>query len=247
MARSHSSFLPQEGERALIVGQTGSGKTAFAVWLLERIPQAPIVIYDTKDEEKFLQLPNSRLVHNQEQCTQAVDDVSVDYVIFRPSVEIQGEPEILDGYLWYHYQHYHNVPAYIDEGQTFHKGGRAYKGLIALMARGRSRGITTILSTQRPVSISRSIISEAQKVYAFKLGDRRDRKILSEVVPNFDKEPLPPKHGFYYFESGEDAPTLFEPITLPAKYNSGYVDKAKADDGPDTGQPEPAMTKHLWI
>jgi len=251
MTRARVSFIPEVGERALIVGQTGSGKTAFATWLLERIPTSPIVIYDTKEEEKFPMLPRSVVVHSQRACDEALHDLSIDFVILRPPVEQQGEPEILDAYLWHHYQNYKGIVAYIDEGQTFHKGGRAYKGLIALMARGRSRGITTILSTQRPVSISRSIISEAQKVYAFKLGDRRDRKILSEVVPNFDKIPLPPKHGFYFFESGQDAPTLFAPITLPAKYNSGYVDATVSDHGPKDGEHSPdvqgPLTKHIWI
>ena len=251
MTRARTSFIPEAGERALIVGQTGSGKTAFATWLLERIPTSPIVIYDTKEEEKFPALPNSRLVHNQTDCDEAINDLTVDYVIFRPPVDQQGNPEILDGYLWHHYQHYKGIVAYIDEGGTFHRNTRAFKGLIALMARGRSRGITTILSTQRPVGISRSIISEAQKVYAFKLGDRRDRKVLSEVVPNFDHLPLPPKHGFYFFESGQDAAALFEPITLPAKYETGYVDASQVDHGAETtahpGDAEPALTKHIWI
>lgn len=251
MTRAHVSFLPETGERALIVGQTGSGKTAFATWLLERIPTSPIVIYDTKEEEKFPALPNSQMVHNQTACDEAVNDVTIDYVIFRPPVDQQGNPELLDDYLWHHYQHYKGIVSYIDEGQTFHRNTRAFKGLIALMARGRSRGITTILSTQRPVGIARSIISEAQKVYAFKLGDRRDRKVLSEVVPNFDRLPLPPKHGFYFFESGQDAATLFEPIALPAKYQTGYVDTSNMENvaGTEAHAPEtlPALSKHIWI
>ena len=245
------SLIPQKGERAMIAGQTGSGKTAFAVWMLLRIDQSPIVIYDTKDEEKFPKLPLSRVVSTQAECDEAVADVSLDYVIFRPPVELQGEPERLDAFLWHHYNQYRGIPAYVDEAGTFHNGHRAYKGLIALMARGRSRGITTIISTQRPVGISKSIRTEAQRIYAFRLADLDDRKSLQAVVPNFASYPLPPKHGFYFFESGEDEPHLFAPVAIDPKFDTGYVDKTNEAE-PDAGEHihgetgEPA-SKHIWV
>ena len=111
MTRARVSFIPEVGERALIVGQTGSGKTAFATWLLERIPTSPIVIYDTKEEEKFPMLPRSVVVHSQRACDEALHDLSIDFVILRPPVEQQGEPEILDAYLWHHYQNYKGIVA----------------------------------------------------------------------------------------------------------------------------------------
>jgi hypothetical protein len=242
MARG--SFIPEQGERALLVGQTGSGKTAFAIFLVEHIPTAPIILYDTKGEPKFTKLPNSRVVSTQHECTEAVEDPSVDYVIFLPPAEIQGEPAKLDEFLWFHYQHYHGIVAYIDEARTFHRGYTAGRGLIAIMARGRSRGITCILSTQRPSRISRDLISEAQKLYVFRLADLQDRKRLDDVIPNFSKEPLPPKHGFYFFQSGDESPQLFEPIKLADQYNTGYVDASPEPEA--GGEIEPA-SKHLWI
>lgn len=248
MARQQKSFIPEPGERALIVGQTGGGKTAFAVWLLVRIPTAPIFIYDTKEEEKFPNLPNSVIVETVEEMAKEYNNEKIDYIIVRPPVEILGEPERLDDYLFYHYTHFRHSVAYIDEATTFHNNGRAFRGLIALFTRGRSRGISTIIASQRPRGLSRFAISESQKVYAFRLGDKDDRKRLGDVIPNFADLPIPPKHSFYFFESGEDAPHLFAPVKLDARFDTGYVDKQPVDHSPSPNgeAPRPA-TKHVWV
>jgi len=245
MARK--SFIPESGERALIVGQTGSGKTAFASWLIMRVPTAPIFIYDTKIEPKFDKLVPNKVVSTVEEAQKLLHDETIDYIIVRPPDELLGKPEELDEYLWYHYQHFHHTVAFIDELYTFHNNGRGFRGLQALLSRGRSKGITTIGCTQRPVAISRLCITEAQKVYAFKLGDRQDRKRLADVIPNFDDLPVPKNHSFYFFESGEDAPELFKPVKLDTSLQTGYTDAA-----PDTQNSDPALhdsqqTKHVWI
>lgn len=249
--QAQKSFIPETGERALIVGQTGSGKTAFATWILVRVPIAPIIIYDTKDETKFPKLKGSIIVESKEGIKEHYDNPEIDYIIVRPPVEMLGKWEELDELLFYHYTHFRNTVCYIDELYSFHNNARAGKGLIALLTRGRSRGITTIMSTQRPAMISRFAITESQKVYAFRLGDKQDRKRLSDVIPNFDDLPLPPKHGFYFYESGEDAPELYKPIKLDAALNTGYVDEhSDSDDTPASDAiihgTNPG-TKHVWV
>lgn len=241
------SFLPDRGERALIVGQTGSGKTAFCVWMMMRIPYAPIIIYDTKDETKFQRLPDSKIVVTMQEVAEAYDDEELDYIIVQPPVELLGKPDLLDDYLWFHYQHLRDSVCYIDEATTFHNNGRAYKGLIALLSRGRSRGITTIVSTQRPQGISRLCITEAQKLYIFRLGDRLDRKRLADVIPNFDDYKLPPKFGFYYFESGEDAPTMFKPVKLDRALDTGYTDVQPVPGEAGASIHQSPVTKHIWV
>lgn len=244
---SRGSFLPEHGERALVVGQTGSGKTVFVIWMLYRIPTAPIIIYDTKEELKFNKLPNSKVVETVEQVKQAYADPDIDYIVVRPPVEILGDPEDLDAYLFYHYTHLRDSVAYIDEAYTFHNNGRPYKGLIALLSRGRSRGITTIISTQRPQGISRLCITEAQKAYIFRLQDRLDRKRISDVIPNFDDYPMPVKHGFYYFESGDDKATLFRPVKLDRQLDTGYTDSAVEGEKGIEQIPKEPVTKHIWV
>lgn len=242
-----NTFLPGRGERALIVGQTGSGKTAFCVWMMYRIPIAPIVIYDTKDEPKFKKLPNSRIVESPNEALAAYNDETIDYVIVRPPVELLGEPDKLDEYLFFHYTHFRDSVAYIDEAYTFHAHGRAFKGLIALLSRGRSRGITTIISSQRPMMISRLCITEAQKVYAFRLSDRQDRKRLADIIPNFDDYKQPAKHGFYYFESGDDGAHLFRPVKLDRSLDTGYTDEPQSEQDSGSHLNQSPATKHIWV
>lgn len=256
MPRDYDSFIPLHGQRALIAGQTGSGKTAFATWLLVRIPTTPIVIYDTKIEPKFDRLPASKVVVTIPEMLEAHKDTTIDYIIVRPPELILGEPRQLDDYLWQHYLHMHDTVAYIDEGGEFHsRGGVPFKGLVALMARGRSKGITTILSTQRPVSIARNIISEATKAYIFLMQDKRDRMVLDNIIPGFSRLPLPARHAFYYWEQGMPTATLFRPVKLDQAFNLGYtdatlsgttVDSSNGEASPTTDTTE-APTKHVWV
>lgn len=244
---ARGTFIPKDGERALIVGQTGSGKTAFAQWLIVRIPRAPIFIYDTKIEPKFDMLPNNTVVSTVEQMNKEFENEKVDYIIVRPHDDLLGKPEELDDFLYHHYMNFHHSVCFIDELYTFHNNGRGFKGLQALLSRGRSKGITTIGCTQRPVSISRLCITEAQKVYAFKLGDRQDRKRLADVIPNFDDYPIPKNHAFYFFESGEDQAQLMRPVKLDKAYDTGYTDtqSVSSPSSPNAGS-EPT-TKHVWV
>jgi hypothetical protein len=249
------NFLPQPGERALIVGQTGGGKTVFALWLLVRLPATPAILYDTKIEPKFDQLPNSTVVQTIPEMREAAEDPRFDYVIVRPPVEMLGEPQKLDEYLWQQYLHLHGTICYIDEGGSFHaRSGGAYKGLISLMMRGRSKGITTILSTQRPIRIDRTILSEMTKAYVFRIQDKRDREAIDNVIPEFSKLPIPKKHWLYFWEQDLERAILFEPVKLDAAFLTGYTDEVASGetspnklDQTDQADDAPAPSKHIWV
>lgn len=254
------NFIPQHGERALIVGMTGSGKTGLELWLLLRIPTSPVVIYDTKIEPKFDKLPSNTVVETISEMLEAYKDVTKDYIIVRPPVEMLGEPQELDNYLWAQYLHMHDSVAALDEGTTFHsRSGFAYKGLLSMMMRGRSKGITTIVCTQRPVGIARNILSEMSKAYIFHIQDKRNREILDNVIPDFSKLPLPDKYAFYFWEMGMHTPTLFQPIKLDPAFDTGYTDqqsdKAGTNDGTTvsdaatthTAEADALPTKHVWV
>lgn len=236
-----NNLILSDGERGLIIGQTGSGKTAFAAWMLRRIPRSPIVLYDTKDEQKFARLPNSRIVTTVKDAAEALDNGEIDYIIFRPSISILTSPEALDALLMQHYENWKGVDIYIDELYSFHNGGKAGDGLVALLTRGRSRGISTLMATQRPAWISRFCITEAQKLYVFKLVDKADKKRIGDVIPDFANMPDPPKHGFYFFESGDEQPTRFGPVRLDDGQDTGYVDTVASE----TDQVE--TPRFIWI
>lgn len=241
------NIIPKAGEHCLTVGQNGSGKTFFNIWLLLRIPIAPIIIYDTKEEPKFSKLPASVVVDTMQEALEYKDNDTIDYIIVRPPVQYMLKPELLDAMLWQHYNECRGVPAYIDEAYTFHSNGKAGPGLTALLTRGRSRGISTIISTQRPVLLSRFCVTEAKKVYVFRLTDKSDKRRLDDVIPNYSDMDNPIKHGFYYYESGMDNPILFKPIKLDSMFDTGYSDNAQVNEGTSNKEDAPSAIKHIWI
>lgn len=235
-------FLPARGERTLIVGQTGSGKSVFEHWLLARHESAPIVIYDTKEEPKFETLKNSRIAETLNQVNELLDEPSVDYIIFRPHVSIVSDPHALDDLLYYHYSNWRDVSAFIDEITSFHNNGRAGNGLVGLLTRGRSRGITTVMASQRPRWLSTFALTESQKYYIFKLVDKKDRDRVGDVVPDFSKMKQPPKYHFYFFEHGMEKAELYKPIDIDPDINTGYTDKVKDQPGgSDT------LSRYEWL
>ena len=72
-----------------------------------------------------------------------------------------------------------NIGIYVDEGTMVTGMG----GFNACLTQGRSKQIPMIVCTQRPVSVSRWLFSEASFYMLFPLTDERDRKTVSSFVP----------------------------------------------------------------
>lgn len=239
------SFVPQKGERCFIAGTTGSGKTALSCFLLKRLPDeaTPVLIYDIKGEPKFEALKPNTIVSNMEEAFEAAHSGEADYIIVRPPEHLLTEPDTLDRMLLYHYRFLHGMTAYIDEAYPFHRNSQAGPGLTALMTRGRSRGITTIVSSQRPQRISRFIVSEAERAFILMLRDKKDRIRIDDLSEEFSKREKLKKHWFYHID-GENAdnPDLYSPIPLEAEFQTGYTDDSSTDE-----KSEPDAAPGIWI
>lgn len=228
-----------------MLGQTGSGKTVLNLHLLQNLTTTPVIVYDTKEEPKFERLPNMRLVWDERELPDAVDDPSVDYIVFRPPIDYLADWRALDELLSAHYAQFRGVDAYIDELSEFHGSAGQYgRGLVALYSRGRSRGITLISSSQRPARISQLALSEAQHAYVFHLNKANDRRKVADDT-GMPELPNPPKFHFWHFRTDdtEAMPTLHSPVPLPSHFDSGYTDPAPADPEPNPS----ARLGHLWI
>lgn len=240
------SWVPNLGERVFIVGQTGSGKTTFATRLLQELPDSPIIVYDTKEEPKFESLPNARVVWDMDGVYDAVDDVSADYIIFRPPAELTGDWQALDDLLFEHYLSFRGVGAYIDELADFHNKSVFGKGLANLYRKGRARGITTIAATQRPAWISQFSMSESQQAHIFYLAKNDDRKRIRDNLGLPVELPNPPKHHHWLFRTGDSdrpAARLIAPVSLPPGSDPGYTDPVPADPIPNPT----TDIGHVWL
>jgi hypothetical protein len=242
---------PKRGERAFVVGGTGSGKTAFAVWLLPYVDVTPFVIYDTKIERKYEALPASRIVETFKDLSKACGDKSIDYVIYRPTVSLLHDVKAMDALLGYHYETFKRSGVMIDELTQFTRSSYPGPGMTSLLTRGRSRGITTVMCTQRPSGIPLFCISESEKYYIFKLKLEEDRERFDGAVPGkeyksagaikrlkFSRLPEPPKHGFWYYDQDLKQPLLYSPVKLAQGVDTGYTDD-EAESGTTQG--------YIWV
>lgn len=238
MADERRSIIPTLGERALIIGQTGSGKTVFCKWLLRRLPQSPVVIYDTKHEGNFADLPNCAATGDWDELHEMANNPEIHYIVFQPETI---DPDELDEYLGFHYDDFSDVPAYIDELYSFHNNYRAGPGLTKLLTRGRSRGLTTIMGTQRPAMISNFAYSESQSFFVFHLNHDDDIKRVAKFVPGFKNmmvsdDPLE-KHSMIYFHVGDRTAHFIPPIV---------PDKPVAST-PGVGDNETQRERFVWL
>lgn len=214
-------MLLERGQRGLLVGQTGSGKTQNALFQLANSRVWPITIFDTKIEPVFLSLPDD---DDTIEITNSIDEYralsrrkKVDrptYTIVRPGMHEMNDFEVLDEYVRLAYDKFGAGLYYFDEILNWHNQGRPVNGLVGLLTRGRSRGKTVLMASQRPGWISRFCLSESQRFYVHWLNDARDKKTLSEIIPGFDRLDDVPKYHFYYYSTTEhrEMPRLFKPV-----------------------------------
>lgn len=201
-------LILKPGERGIIIGQTGSGKTRGAIWQLQMSELYPIIIFDTKGEPAFLELPLY-----EEETIEVIDGLQnfakkwrdnawPDYTIVRPTALEMSEPlGAMDEALNLICEN--PIPGlfYFDEMYQWHDNGKAGAGLIGMLTRGRSKGLTTLMSTQRPSWLSRFCFTESQRFYFYKLLDKRDQKILANFVPGAEELDFAQKFSWYYADN----------------------------------------------
>ena len=213
------SILLERGQRGIIIGQTGSGKTVGAIWHMQHVPVTPIVIMDTKGEPAFDKIG----IDEETQVYESLADFEREwfkkrrqpvYSIVRPDMSEIAEPAGMDETLFRMVQGGRGHFLYIDEAYQWHVAGRAGAGLTGILTRGRSKGITTLLSTQRPAWLSRFCFTEAQKMYIYRLNDKRDAKTIGEYVPDFAEKPIAKRYEWYYYDVLNGELKRYSPVKI---------------------------------
>jgi hypothetical protein len=197
--------LPGNTERLTIYGMTGTGKTNAALWHLSQrnFDSMPWVVFDFKGDSAIGALEGTRAL----KTARVPDDAGI--WIARPIPK--KDDEWVEDLLWMIHAR-GDTGVYIDEGYMI---GARSEALNALLTQGRSKRIPMIVLSQRPVWLSRFVISEAEFHQVFFLSDEADRDIVQRFIPHdISSKRLPRFHSWYYDVANDDFNGL-QPLPAP--------------------------------
>ncbi len=191
----------------------------------------PVVIVDSKNERAFDKLPNSLVCDGltTDWIASYTSDSPVSTVVIRPYPE-ECTPDALDDFLYSIYETATNVCVCIDELYMVHKNGRAGRGLIALLTRGRSDNITVIGATQRPTWLSMFCLSEADYYMIYRLKLAKDRERMAELTGDTKTLEQLDKYHYWCYGETQDFLSSMPPVSQPLAATS-----VTPADSQDTG------------
>lgn len=198
--------LPNDSQRLTIYGMTGSGKTIAALWHLSfrSYTTRPWVIVNSKGDETIDSIPYTKELDLKDTPKKP------GIYIVRPVPEVDDEK--LDALFWRIWER-GKIGVYIDEGYMMPRKSSAFK---AMLTQGRSKSIPMITLSQRPVWMSRFVISEADFHQVFFLSDTADRDVIQRFIPYDITENRLPKYHSYYYDIADDDFTPLAPVPKPA-------------------------------
>lgn len=160
------------GEHVALIGQTGSGKTTLARRILS--VRRWVVVVKTKLDASDPEVP----VQAVSGTHRILDALKYDRVELRPKFHEQSR-EI--------YRAYQKVfeqggwTTYNDEEWYLEQRLRLTPAIEMLLTQGRAKRITMVMGAQRPVEISRFVLSQATHVISFGC-EGRDVKTLADAT-----------------------------------------------------------------
>lgn len=187
-----------DGERLLIAGKTGSGKSWHAQKIIAYQSAIPFIILDLKDDKekiakRFFDLGERVVLTNDE--TKVFELIkSYGVVIYTPSDSFNDDE--FNYFITDFYNRVRFCGICFDEAMLLPN----CNGLKLLMTRGRSKGLSVISCTQRPVEVPTVCRSEAGIIYTHALKLPKDVLTMSELT-GINKESIRNLKGYEYLMS----------------------------------------------
>lgn len=183
-------------DRGVAIGATGCGKTTLARYLIEDANKPYSVVYDAKLSDAIGSWNTTQTIYSNFQRLKEADEPRL---IYRPPYTEERDPDAQERFFEWVYWRY-RTRLYVDEAYAILGGTNPSFHLQACITRGRERGISTLIATQRPKRIPLIFLSESEHVYIFRLQLMGDRQTVRELTGLSIEEQMDLKqYEFYYF------------------------------------------------
>jgi hypothetical protein len=209
---SNDNTIIAKGQRAAIWGRAGVGKTTLGKWAMFRSPMQWVVL-DTKYDDGFNGYRTANKLPAMSKIGQVLRDEKL-YVIRPTNAEI-SDPRRLDSWLGEFHESWNNTGIFIDEGYQVCLGSNAGPGLTGLLTRGRQRGQSVIVGSQRPARLPLFCFTEANHYFIMQLSSRDDKKKIADYTGRkeiVDKQ-IEPFH-FLHFDVAKGKLTPYSPVRI---------------------------------
>lgn len=182
----------KQGQHMSVIGDTGSGKSFLMSQLVQMKEYA--VVFQTKTDD--IVYDGFRVVKD----TKSLDNIHSNKILLRPEYKKQA----VEGYRMLKKMYEQGGWAgFIDEHWYAERLGlKPY--IERNVTQGRSLKISMVMGMQRPVQISRFILSQSEHVISFRV-EPRDLRILAEATTDKIVGPIQSlnKYEFIYFNRTE--------------------------------------------
>lgn len=182
---------PGPDTRTAVVGRTGSGKTVAAVWILSRadFDERPWVILDYKNDALINSIARAEIITYDE-----LPELPGIYIL----KVLPGDKDRVDEWFRTVWEH-EEMGVLVDEGYMIDPRSEWFN---ACLTQGRSKRISMVILSQRPVWLSRFVFSEADFFMVFDLTNVDDMKTVGAYIRDDERglldRPLQPFHSHYY-------------------------------------------------
>ena len=197
MVTSKELRWPGPSSRTAIVGRTGSGKTQAAIWHLSRsdFDKRPWVVLDYKNDELVNAIAGAKPI--------AFEEVPEEPGIYILKV-LPGDDDAEALSEWFNtVWAWEDVGILVDEGYMIDPRDKWFN---ACLTQGRSKHISMIILSQRPVWLSRFVFSEADFFQVFDLTHSKDLDKVREYVRDDDRHLLDcdlPDYASFFYDVGK--------------------------------------------
>lgn len=198
MGMEWQSLKLPKNDRGVLIGATGSGKTFLGRYLVEDAEKPYSVVYDAKISDSIGEWDH-KIITDFDELVESPER----RIIYRPNYIEAVNPVEQDAFFEWVYLR-KNTRLFVDEAYAVTGGTNPSFHFQACLARGRERGISTLVATQRPHRIPLVTLSEAEHYWIFRLTLLNDRRRVEEITGITAEEQLDLKnHEFFYYSAFE--------------------------------------------